>query len=161
MPAASGMQKVTNVPNHMHKIESTLIKSIEKEVKDLSSSERSPFRVSSVDDVKKFSFSKQKEEVIENAPLLWKLLNAAAVNRRAQNRNTVKTEESIEPAILTAIGILLHCHSTCMNMNATINSIILRRGGADKLTFKRFSHISLCLSYPSALKLQSELGKEN
>ena len=68
MPAASGMQKVTNVPNHMHKIESTLIKSIEKEVKDLSSSERSPFRVSSVEDIKKFSFSKQKEEVIENAP---------------------------------------------------------------------------------------------
>ena len=53
MPAASGMQKVTNVPNAMHEIESTLIKSIEKEVKDLSSSERSPFRIASVEDVKK------------------------------------------------------------------------------------------------------------
>ena len=89
-------------------------------------------------------------------------LNTAAVNRRAQKkRNTVKKEESIEPAILTAIGILLHCHSTSMNMNATINSIILHRGSANKMTFKHFNHIALCLSYLSTLKLQSELGKEN
>lgn len=63
--------------------------------------------------------------------------------------------------MLTALAILLHCHSTSMNMDATINSIILRRGGADKMTFKRFNHIALCLSYSSSLKLQSELGKKN
>ena len=48
-----------------------------------------------------------------------------------------------------------------MNMSATINAIILRRGGADKMTFKRFNQIALCLSYPSTLKVQSELRKGN
>jgi hypothetical protein len=134
----------------MQEIESVVVKCIGKEVKSLSSSECSPFKVSSIEDVEKFSFSRQNEELIKNAPLLWKLLKVAAINKRAQNRNKTETEESIEADILTAVGILLHCQSTRMNMSATINAIILRKRGADKMTFKRFNQIALCLSYPSA-----------
>jgi hypothetical protein len=144
------MQQITKVPHDMYEIikkavgeefkslaeclwlskgirseiESIFMKCIEKESKNLCSSNASPFKVSNIDDVKQFSLNKQKEELREKAPLLWRVLKAATTNRRATQRNTVKTEESIEPALLSAAGILLHCHNERMNMNATINAII-------------------------------------
>ena len=106
----SGMQKTTSVPNSMHKIESTLVKSIEKEIKGLSSSERSPFKVSSVEDVKKLSFSKQKEEVIKKyAPLLWKLFNTTV-----KKRGVYRTSHTYRIRNTTTLIQYLHEHE-CYN----------------------------------------------
>ena len=49
-----------------------------------------------------------------------------------------------------------------MNMNALVHSIILRRGGADKMTYKRLSKLGLCSSYGPTLTYQSNpFGKDN
>ena len=121
MHTVSGMQKTTSVPNSMHEIESTLVKSIEKEIKDLSSSERSPFKVSSVEDVKKFSFSKQKEEVIEKirsvtveAFLIQQQLTEGLKNGTVKKRGVYRTSHIYRIRNTTTLLQYLHEHE-CYN----------------------------------------------
>ena len=45
----------------------------------------------------------------------------------------MKTKESVLPAIMTTASVLLHCHSQKMDLHANLISLILHRGGADKI----------------------------
>ena len=53
---------------------------------------------------------------------------------------------------------IISAASINMNHNMAINSIILRRGGADKMTFKQLSTLNFYLSYRATLKLQASFG---
>ena len=63
------------------------------------------------------------------------------------------------PSIINEMSSLVLCHNQHMNTCATINTLILRRGKADKICYNRFQALNICLSHNSVLKKQLELGK--
>ena len=47
-----------------------------------------------------------------------------------------------------------------MNANASINSLLLRRGKADKMCVARFNVLHICVSHTAMLQKQSALGRD-
>ena len=60
--------------------------------------------------------------------------------------------------INTVISLLL-CRNQHINTCATIKTLILRRGKADKMCYNKFQALNICILHNSALKKQLELGK--
>ena len=56
---------------------------------------------------------------------------------------------------------MLNCHNQRMNHHASLISLLLRRCGSDKVTFKRLNKLGSCLSYKEALNIQSLLSANN
>ena len=61
--------------------------------------------------------------------------------------------------MMNAAGTLLHCRNRSMNANVLLNTLILRRGKADKMFVQRFQKLGSCLSYTSLLRKQLALTK--
>eukprot|EP00794_Sanderia_malayensis_P002024 gene2024-2301_t len=136
---------------------------IAKECNSLCSKKTSNFRVAKDDVLKKleeFTFTKQEEELENEAPLLWKFVLAAGCNKRGMLRNKFKKCEFIKPALLSSVAMILRTRNRQVNVNATLNALALRRGGADKMTNKRFDRLAICLSYGESLKYQEQLGTD-
>ena len=119
----------------------------------------STFKVNDNDSLKSVNHAQQEDELSATAPLLLKCLKAAAYNERALQKNKIKTKEYIQPAIMIAAGILLNCHNKNMNLLSTVISMLLRRGGADKLIAKRLNKSALSLSYAEELSKQSQISE--
>ena len=104
-------------------------------------------------------YKEQHNELKEKAPFLRELAFAVALNTKADNRNKMKTSKTLVPSIINAVSSLLLCRNQHINTSATINTLILRRGKADKMCYNRFQALNICLSHNSVLKKQLELGK--
>ena len=93
----------------------------------------------------------------KNSPILLNVLTAVAKNPRIA-RNKLKNEFQITSGMMTALNTLLFCRNQNCNSIAMLVSLILRRGQADKLCFTRLSSMFLCVSYPSMITKQEQLG---
>ena len=71
----------------------------------------------------------------------------------------MKTSKTLVPSKINAVSSLLLCRNQHMNTCATINTLVLRRGKADKMGYIRFQALNICLSHNSVLKKQLELGR--
>ena len=101
------------------------------------------------------------DEVQQTAPMSAAFLESMASNRRNLTRNLHKKQSSIIPGIVTAAATLLKCRNNKINKIQSINSIILRRGGANKMAFKRMNAPFITTSYKKALELQLDLGEQH
>ena len=129
------------------KLEELMLKNISKQGDTMCAQKSNTYKVDDNDSLKSVNHAQQENEVSATAPLLLKCLKAAAYNERALQKNKIKTNEYIQPAIMTAAGILLNCHNKNMNSHSTVISILLQSGGAEKLIAKRLSKLALSLSY--------------
>ena len=71
----------------------------------------------------------------------------------------MKKTDTLIPSITNAASSLLFCRNQSMNAKASLNSLILRRGKADKMSVGRFNALHVCLSHTSMLQKQSALGE--
>ena len=101
------------------------------------------------------------DEFQQTAPMSAAFLESMASNHRNLTRNLHKKQSSIIPGIVTAAATLLKCRNNKINKIQSINSIILRRGGANKMAFKRMNARFITTSYKKALELQSDLGERH
>lgn len=101
------------------------------------------------------------EEFRQIAPMSATFLESMASNHRNLKRNLYKKESSIIPGIVTAAATLLKCRNNRINKIQSMNSIILRRGGANKMAFRRLNARFICTSYKIALELQLDLGEKH
>ena len=101
----------------------------------------------------------QHLQLDQKAHLFLRLINTVAVNPKSVRRNKLKTADSLIPSIMNAIGVLLNCRNQSMNTNALLNTLILRRGKADKACVQRLQKLGICLSYTSLLKKQLDLTR--
>ena len=62
---------------------------------------------------------------------------------------------------MTAAAILRKCRNQNMSTHANVISMLLRRGGADKITFQRLHKLGLCFSCRNSLGKQSRLSENN
>ena len=141
------------------KLEELMLKNISKQNDTMCAQKSSTFKVNDNDSLKSANHAQQEDELSATAPLLLKCLKAAAYNERALQNNKIKTKEYIQPAIMTAAGILLNCHNKNMNLHSTVISMLLRRGGADKLIVKRLNKSALSLLYAEELSKQSQISE--
>ena len=92
-------------------------------------------------------------------PLTSNFLKAAAHNNKLLKSNKTKTHETVKNPTLQAFGIIMNTRSRRAIAVQAINTVILRRGGCGKQTFKRFSSAGITTSYRRALALQEDLGE--
>ena len=116
---------------------------------------------SSVDALKTFSVEKIGDDLKKTAPILYATCSAVVFRPDLLSKNKLKTEESLKPIFVNAIGTLFYIRSRNSNLMQSINSVTLRRGGTNKKSFTRLNHLGVCLSYNSALDIQTNLGKDN
>ena len=136
-----------------------LFQEIDLELKNLCSNTDTTFRTECVNSLpKKIDFEAQEKELWNRCPTFAGAIFSAACNKRNLKRNKVKTEDSIKPRVMTAVGILLHSRSQRMNLHQLLHSLVLRRAGAKKSAFWRLNALSVTLSYPDTLKKQSAMG---
>ena len=100
-----------------------------------------------VDDLKTFSVAKIEEDLKKHAPFLYAICTAVAFRPSILSKNTQKTEESLKPSLVNAIGTLFFIRSRNSDLIPVINSVILRRGGANKKCFMRLNHLGVSLNY--------------
>lgn len=106
-------------------------------------------------------FQNLYDEFQQIAPISAAFLESMASNHRNLARNLHKKENSIIPGIVTAAATLLKCRNNRINKIQSMNSIILRRGGANKMAFKRMNARFITTSYKKVLELQSDLGEKH
>lgn len=148
-------------PEIRKELVNVLKKEVTNECAGLCSRKESPFKLSKENVLKQlqeFTFADQEKELESVAPLLWNLVLAGGTNARSQSRNKKKTASSIKPALISSVASILRSRNMHINMNATLNALMLRRGGADKMTFKRLYKLALCTSYGQVLRCQEKLG---
>ena len=151
---------INNIDNIQHRILEFALETVRKEVKILCSKDiNSPFKLKDIEVEIQNIYSKQDIELKNKAPFLRDIVFSVAVNPRADSRNKMKSSDSLVPGIMNAINSLLFCHNQQMNANTTINTLVLRRGKADKMCYNRFQALKICLSHHSALEKQFDLGK--
>ena len=119
------------------------------------------FRASMASDLKSFSYEEQEKEFVEQCPILNRVITAASVNERNLKRNKIKCTDQVRNAKLTGIGIILNARNREMNMHQMMTSIILKRGGANKKTFRRLAARGLCISYQSTLRIQTRMAQNH
>ena len=134
-------------------------KIIALELKQLCSAKsQSSFKLENVATATQFSYDQQLSDLKEKAPFLFKVMKTIGINPR-NKRCKKKSDETCIPGIMMAVSTLLFTRNRLMNSGAVINTLILRRGEAKKITFDRFNKIGLCTSYSSVLNKMMELGK--
>ena len=74
-------------------------------------------------------------------------------------RNKCKTLSAILPQILTRVDILLHTRNRCLNAHQLLTSVVMKRGGANKMSFHQWSSGGLCLPYGTTFKHLNRLGE--
>ena len=113
-----------------------------------------PLRLPDINLADQFSYEGQYEELCSRAPLLKDIVKVTAVNPKSDHRNVLKKSDRLIPSITNAVSILLFCRNQSMNVNASLNSLILRRGKADKMCVGHFNALYVCLSHKSMLQKQ-------
>lgn len=106
-----------------------------------------------------WSHTEQEEELKRHAPVLYQVLKAATFNPRAEKRKS--TNSTTNSGVVTAAGILLYSRNQFMNAHQTMTGMILKRGAAQKVVFKRLHARSMCVSYGTVLKKQVEYGTKH
>ena len=151
----------TTVKSVYPEVMSVISKKISSECSALQSNSQSLFKRTDEDALKNWSSDKQEEELQSDAPTFLKCIRAAAVDKAALERDVRKSNETILPGIMSAAGVLLFCRSSHMNAHALMNGIILKRGGADSMTFTRLNHVGLSTSYITVTRKQEQLGENH
>lgn len=135
-------------------------KEIRGEVKQLCGrSFVSNFHASNPSDLKSFSYGEQERELIQYCPILYKMVTAAAIKEQNIKRNKIKSLDTIKRSIMTGVSIILNARNNNLNIHQMYTSMILYRGGANKITFRRLAARGLCLCYFTTLKNQNKLAK--
>ena len=119
----------------------------------------SKFHASNLSDLKSFSYEDEEKELVENCPVSYRMVSAAATNKKSIKRNKIKDADSVKRICLSGIGILLNACNKNLNAHHMYTRMILYRGGANKMTFRRLAARGLCLSYQTTLKNQSNLAQ--
>ena len=99
-------------------------------------------------------YKNQQKELESLSPLFLKIINAVAINPKSVKRNILKTADSMLPAVMNAVGTLFFSRNRYFDANASLNTLILRRGKVDKMCIQRLHKLGLCLSHTSLLKKQ-------
>eukprot|EP00794_Sanderia_malayensis_P012386 gene12386-13662_t len=126
---------IWKLPGCRAELDKIVFRQVAVECAKICSDQESTFKAVQERSIEQFSFEGQEKELEKNSPLLWKIVVSAGSNKRNLSRNKRKKIGSIKPALLTSIAVILKCRNQYMNMNALVNSIILQRGGADKMTY--------------------------
>ena len=108
-----------------------------------------------------FSVSQQEEELKSDAPYFFNSIQAAAVDKTALEKATVKSYETILPGIMTGVGTLLFCRSSQANAHAMLTALTLKRGGANSATFTRLNQRGLSVSYDTIIRTQDKLAESH
>ena len=74
-------------------------------------------------------------------------------------RNKCKTSSAILPQIPTGVDILLHTRNRCLNAYQLLTSVVMKRGGSNKVSFHRWSSGGLSLPYGTTLEHLNRLGE--
>lgn len=119
----------------------------------------SNFHASKPSDLKSFSYEEQEKELVQYCPILYKMVTAAAIKERNIKRNKIKSLDSVKRSVMTGISVILNARNNNLNIHQMYTSMILYRGGANKITFRRLAARGLCLSYFTTLKNQNKLAK--
>ena len=109
--------------------------------------------------LKSFSYDKQEEELSDKMPTFYRFVRAAAIKPKNVLRNKRKTSSAVLPQILTGVGILLHTRNRHLNAHQMLTSVVMKRGGANKMSFRRLSSRGLCLPYGTTLKHLNRLSE--
>ena len=66
--------------------------------------------------------------------------------------NVLKKSDTLIPSITSSGSILLFSRNESLNANASVNSLLLRRGKADKMCVARFNALHICVSHAAMLQ---------
>ena len=88
------------------------------------------------------------------------VVTVTAVNPKSDQRNVLKKSDTLIPSITSSVSILLFSRNQSLNANASVNSLLLRRGKADKMCVARFNALHICVSHAAMLQKQSALGRD-
>ena len=119
----------------------------------------SNFHASKPSDLKSFSYEEQEKELVQYCPILYKMVTAAAIKKGNIKRNKIKSLDNVKKSVMTGISVILNARNKNLNIHQMYTSMILYRGGANKITFRRLAARGLCLCYFTTLKNQSKLAK--
>ena len=119
-------------------IEEKFPKILKKETESLIKTEA--FRIESAKDAANFSFENLCKCARNVAPFVYTVILSISINPR-NKRCKLKSNDSITPALMTALSILLYTRNRLMNVIPFIQTCILRRGQAKKEVFGRFVYI--------------------
>jgi len=147
--------------DYMEIAELKVIAEIENQAQRMCSEQKNPnslFRLMNIDDVISFKFEDLEQELKKISPLVLKAIRAIGVNHSSIKRNSKKNEHSLLPGLMNATNTLLMCRNKNMNKCQAVNSMILRKGDAEKTCIDRFSSMQIALSYCTVLDKQLELG---
>ena len=111
-----------------------------------------PFRLPDINLADQFSYEGQYEELCSTAPLLKDIVAVTAVNPKSDHKNILKKSDTLIPCITNAVSILLFCGNQSMNANTSLNSLILRRGKADKMCWAFQCTACMPLTYMNVAK---------
>ena len=152
-----------NSPQLRPVITDVIAKEIDEECQTVcgkAKTEPSLFRQSDMCALLGWSYSAQEKELRKKTPVLLKILQAAAMNKKAL-ANTNKTYEDILPGIMTVAGTLFYMRSNRMNAHAMLAGLILKRGNADSMSFARLHAKGVCTAYSTVIRKQEQMGKDH
>lgn len=100
-----------------------------------------------------------KMELVKITPWIHDIIFQIGVNRISIKKSKSKTEESMFPACVNAVGSLLYARNKYMSRCALSNAFILKRGKADKMSITRMNHLKMSTSFDFLHRKQIEMGK--
>eukprot|EP00794_Sanderia_malayensis_P001778 gene1778-1981_t len=109
---------IWKLPGCRAELEKIVSRQVAVECAKICSDQQSTFKAVQERSIEQFSFEGQEKELEKNSPLLRKIVVSAGTNKRNLSRNKRKTIDSIKPALLTSIAVILKCRNQYMNMNA-------------------------------------------
>ena len=74
--------------------------------------------------------------------------------------NVLKKSDTLIPSITSSVSTLLYNRNQSMNANASVNSLLLQRGKADKMCVAYFNALHICVLHTALLQKQSVLGRD-
>lgn len=152
--------EVASISHVQAVVEDTIAKEIRRECEQLCSKEStSLFKMSSADDLLRFSANDQDDELKSKAPKFRSFLMAAACNTRQLPKNKLKTPETITHGTMAAAGVLLNCRSQLMNSHQMMTALQLHQGGATQKTFDRLQKRFLCVNHQLMYNVQDQFAE--
>ena len=140
-----------------------MMKELETECNNITADEQSKFKLSKDEfqNLRNPSFlDGLYDTMCAKCPRTYQFIQAAAYNWPQLAMNKTKTVSAVKGATLQVFSTMLNIRNRKVNAVQAVNSIILRRGGADKQTFRRLNSLSFTVNYAQSLKIQESLGKE-
>ena len=140
-------------------VQKLLLKQVTHEAKNIINSVNSKFVLSNMTEVRSPNYMENLHQEMESkCPISYAFLVALGHNIKQLKKNKVKTLTAVKNPTLQAFALLLNIRNRRINAVQAVNSIILRRGGADKKTFQRLNSVGICTGYSTVLNVQDDLG---